>query len=65
MNQDNILETLYVPYNKTKIIDSIYINCQILKREDNEMSIKFKVSGEEKKINNIIDQIKKWAWIIR
>ena len=59
MNQDNILETLYVPYDKTKIIDTIYKNCQILKREDNEMSIKFKVSGEEKKINNIINQIKK------
>ena len=59
MNQDNISKTLYIPYNKTKIIDAIYKNCQILEREDNEKSVKFKVSGEAKKINNIINQIKK------
>ena len=59
MNQGNISKTIYIPYTKTKLVDDIYQNCQVLKREDNKLNIKFQVSGQREKIDNIIEKIKK------
>jgi GTPase len=59
INKDNIIKNIRVDYKYGKIINQIYKECEIIKKEDNDTFIEFKVSGKKANIENILDQIKK------
>ena len=53
VSSDHIRETIFVPYNKTKIINLIYQLCQVVKRISMENSIHFDVKGSKENIEVI------------
>ena len=53
VSSDHIRETIFVPYNKTKIINLIYQLCQVVKRISMEKSIHFDVKGSKENIEVI------------
>ena len=59
INQDNIYETIHIPYSNGKLINQIYKDCQIVEKHEKESCIEFKVSAKKTHIKNILDQIKK------
>ena len=59
INKNNIQKTICVPYKEGKIINQIYNECQILKKDEKETFIQFKVSGKIDSIYKILEQIKK------
>ena len=62
IKEDNIQINISVSYDQGKIINDIYNNCTIIRKDEKNESINFLVNGNKKKINKILSQIKKWVW---
>jgi len=59
MNRNNIYKTIHVPYNNGKLINQIYKDCEIIRKNEKDSHIEFKVSAKKTSIDNILEQIKK------
>ncbi len=59
IKEDNIQINISVSYDQGKIINDIYNNCSIIRKDEQNESINFLVNGNKKKINKILSQIKK------
>jgi GTP-binding protein HflX len=59
MNRNNIYKTIHVPYSNGKLINQIYKDCEIIRKNEKDSHIEFKVSAKKTSIDNILEQIKK------
>ena len=59
IKEENIQINISVSYDQGKIINDIYNNCNIIRKDEKNESINFLVNGNKKIINKILSQIKK------
>ena len=59
INKNNIQEKICVSYQQGKLINQIYNQCEILKKDEKETHIEFEVSAKDSIIFNLLEQIKK------